>query len=69
MKLVSAIGMRTVYSWAEVCSFTGMGVESLKWKVRNGDLVKRYSGQFPFDQSDVNDFLHRLNNGKIGARK
>ena len=69
MTLVSAIGMRTVYSWAEVCEFTGLGQDQLKGLVHANKLVKRYSGAFPFDQKDVNEFLHRLNNGKIYRRQ
>jgi len=57
--------MRTVYSWKEVCEFLGMPQRSVKNLVERGHLMKRYSGQYPFDQSDVNGFLIRLNAGKI----
>lgn len=65
MNLIGAIGARTVYTWDEVCGFLGMSRLQVKGFVRKHELVKRYDGAFGFDQGDVNDFLHRLNHGKI----
>lgn len=69
MNLVPQIGMRSVYSHAEVAKFCGMTERQVKRHVARGTLKKKYSGAYPFDQSDVNQFLSQLNTGRIYQRK
>ena len=63
MNMVSAISVRTVYSWKEVCSFLGMRRTQVNGHVYKNRLVKRYRDPYPFDQKDLNDFILLLNNG------
>jgi hypothetical protein len=65
MNLVGAVGMRTVYSWTEVCAFLGMTRNQVHSLVYNGKLIKRHAGSFPFAQKDVNQFITHLNAGEI----
>lgn len=66
MNLVPAIGMRTRYTWKEVAGFLGLRVDQVRnYVYHGGRLRKRFEGQFPFDQSDVNQFITRFNAGQI----
>lgn len=69
MNLIPQIGMRSVYSYAEVAKFCGMTERQIKRHVERGALKKKFSGAYPFDQSDVNQFLTALNAGRIYQRK
>lgn len=64
VNLVPQIGMRSVYSHAEVAKFCGLTERQIKSHVQRGTLKKKYSGAYPFDQGDVNQFLTALNSGK-----
>ncbi len=65
MNLVGAIGFRTVYSWQELVSFTGLKRTHLASLERNGVLMKSGKGFYPFSQKNVNEFLTSMNNGRI----
>lgn len=64
MNLAPQLGLRKVYTWAEVMQFLGMDRNQVRWLVQSGKLTKAYKGKFPFEQRDLNAFLIRLNNGK-----
>lgn len=65
MNLVPAIGFRTVYSWQEAAKFVGLTRNQLHHLVYSGRLTKRHKGNWPFAQSDLNEFLCRLNSGRV----
>ncbi len=64
MNLVPQLGLRSVYTWKEVCDFLGMTRRQVKHLVESGQLVKAHKGRFGFTQVHLNQFLTRLNAGK-----
>jgi hypothetical protein len=65
MTTCAAIGLRTVYTWAETAQILGVTRQQVRSMVRAGHLHKRHDGMFPFSQPDINEFLTRLNAGRI----
>jgi len=65
MQLIAQRGLRSVFSYAEVAEALGMGKRQVEWLVASGKLKKRGTGEYPFFQKDVNEFLTRLNAGEI----
>ena len=63
MNLIATKGLRTVYTHAEVAAQLGMTKRQVIGLAARGHIKKRFSGMYCFDQSDVNAFIHRLNNG------
>lgn len=65
MNLVPCIGYRAAYTRKEVEKFTGMSKDQVKKRI-----VARGSSPYWYLQSDVNEFLTKLNAGKLtGAAK
>lgn len=66
MFLTSMRGVRSRFSWDEVCADLQMSREQVQRFVDRGDLVKRYfKCAYPFDQQDVNQFIVKFNAGKV----
>lgn len=67
---VPAIGFRRRYSWKEVCGFMGMSLALVEKIVyRRQWLRKRFSGSYPFAQTDVNQFITRWNAGEYDTKR
>jgi hypothetical protein len=49
----------------EVATFLGLSMGQVKGLSQRGKLVKRFRGQYAYDQKDVNEFISRLNNGQV----
>lgn len=65
MNLVCARGLRTVYTWSEVCELLQMPRRRVKHLVDTGRLIKASTGAYPFMQRDLNQFIVRFNAGEI----
>lgn len=65
MNLAPQIGKRSVFTWQETMTFLGFNRNQVRYLVDSGKLKKAYSGKWPFTQKDVNEFLVRLNSGKV----
>lgn len=65
MNLVAQRGLRAVYSWTEVCDLLQLPRRTVRTLVDTGKLRRRGSGMYPFTQSDLNQFIVRLNAAEI----
>lgn len=69
--MIPMIGFREVFNVAEVAKMLGFTVRQVQHLSETGRLKKFGSGLYPYHQKDINEFLTRLNAGKVqfGVRR